>query len=129
MRKAIIAFFLIAMVASVAVAEIDASLIPSQDAEVPFRLFPTSNMWTFLMLDTMDGRIWQLQYDVQGENRGTVVLSDKVLADEEEQFPGRFTLYPTSNIYTFILLDQYYGRTWQVQWAHDPELRAIMPIY
>ena len=129
MRKAIIALFLIALVAGVAVAEIDASLIPSQNAEVPFRLFPTSNMWTFLLLDTTNGRIWQLQYDVQGENRGTIVLSDKVLADDEEQFPGRFTLHPTSNIYTFILLDQYYGRTWQVQWAHEAELRYIIPIY
>jgi len=129
MRKVTIALSLIALASGVAVAEIDTSLIPSQDAEVPFRLFPTSNIWTFLMLNTMDGRIWQLQYDVQGKNRGTVILSDNVLADEEEQFPGRFTLYPTSNMYTFILLDQYYGRTWQMQWAEETELRGIIPIY
>ncbi|MEI6662551.1 MAG: hypothetical protein WCL01_10525 [Comamonadaceae bacterium] len=35
--------------------------------------------------------------------------------------PGRFTLYPTRNMYNFILLDQDVGRTWQIQWSTDKE--------
>ena len=31
----------------------------------------------------------------------------------------RFKLYPTQNIYTFLLLDTINGRTWQVQWSLD----------
>jgi hypothetical protein len=30
---------------------------------------------------------------------------------------GRFTLYPTSNIYTFLLLDQGPEDAWYVQWG------------
>jgi hypothetical protein len=41
--------------------------------------------------------------------------------------PGRFTLYPTSNIWTFILLDQETGNTWHVQWG-KPQERLIVPI-
>ena len=41
---------------------------------------------------------------------------------------GRFFLYPTKNIYNFILLDQIDGRTWQVQWSYDENKRIIVPI-
>lgn len=34
---------------------------------------------------------------------------------------GRFTLYPTQNVFTFILLDQIDGRMWQVQWSTKAE--------
>ncbi|HEV3218228.1 MAG TPA: hypothetical protein VGZ48_00545 [Candidatus Acidoferrales bacterium] len=43
--------------------------------------------------------------------------------------PGRFTLYPTENIYNFLLLDQIDGRVWQVQWNWDsPAKRFVLPI-
>ena len=41
---------------------------------------------------------------------------------------GRFTLYPTKNMYNFILLDQVNGKTWQIQWSIDEENRMIIPI-
>lgn len=41
--------------------------------------------------------------------------------------PGRFTLYPTETMWTFILLDQTDGRTWQVQWSLDGK-EGIVPI-
>jgi len=31
---------------------------------VTFRLFPTENMWTFILLDQFDGRVWQVQCSV-----------------------------------------------------------------
>ncbi len=39
-----------------------------------------------------------------------------------------YRIYPTQNMWTFILLDQYNGKTWQVQWAIEPENRAVIPI-
>tara|TARA_B110000902_G_scaffold202997_1_gene230645 strand:- start:316 stop:900 length:585 start_codon:yes stop_codon:yes gene_type:complete len=42
---------------------------------------------------------------------------------------GRFFLYPTTNIYNFILLDQIDGRTWQVQWNIDKDKRGTWVIY
>ena len=41
--------------------------------------------------------------------------------------PGRFTLYPTETMWTFILLDQTDGRTWQVQWSLDGK-EGISPV-
>jgi len=100
---------------------------PSQLPTVPYRLFKTANMWTFIKLDTATGKMWQLQFDIQGDNRGTVVLNSQDLCLNRERKPGRFTLYPTTNIFTFILVDQFDGRTWQVQWSLDGN-RMVIPI-
>ncbi|MBK7869162.1 MAG: hypothetical protein IPJ74_00060 [Saprospiraceae bacterium] len=89
---------------------------------VIYRLFPTQNMWTFIKLNTRNGRMWQVQYDVKGDNRLEARLSLVPLVTKEKEANGRFTLYPTQNIYTFILLDQLDGRTWQVQWSIDPKI-------
>ena len=35
----------------------------------------------------------------------------------EDEIPGRYELYPTQNIHTFILLDTVKGYTYQVQWS------------
>lgn len=102
---------------------------PIQDPKVPFRLFETSNLWTFIMLDTVTGKMWLIQYDVQGNNRGGRILSDKNLAADKEEIVGRFTLYPTSNNWNFILIDQYEGSTWQVQWSWEKENMFVIPIY
>ena len=101
---------------------------PSQDPTAPFRLFSTPNIWTFIELDTTTGKMWQIQFDVSGNNRGSVVLNSQDLAPGKDKNPGRFTLYPTSNMYTLILLDQVDGGTWQVQWAIEPRNRLVLPI-
>jgi hypothetical protein len=86
-------------------------------------------MWTFLQLDTTTGEIWQIQYDVQGDKRGGVELNTQNLASGKQVILGRFTLYPTSNMYNFILLDQIDGSTWQVQWSIDKKNRWIEPLF
>jgi hypothetical protein len=96
--------------------------------EPVFRLFPTQNMWTFIKLNTRNGRMWQVQFDVQGSNRFETFLNLLRLVEQDKEENGRFTLYPTQNIYTFILLDQIDGKMWQVQWAMEPENRGILPI-
>lgn len=102
----------------------------SSDSELAFRLFPTQNMYTFLKLDTRNGKIWQVQWDTDSKYRFVTTLSDTTLVyKKEDEKNGRFTLYPTTNIYNFILLDQIDGRTWQVQWNQKKESRGIMPIY
>lgn len=102
---------------------------PAQEPRVPYRLYKTTNNWIFIKLDTRTGMIWQLQYSVSDNDRCVVVLSDKNLAKDKKETVGRFTLYPTANIWTFILLDQIDGIAWQVQWAFDEEDRFILPIY
>jgi hypothetical protein len=95
---------------------------------VAYRLFPTQNMWTLIKLNTRNGQMWQVQFDVQGSNRLVANLSSETLVSKEKEVNDRFSLYSTLNMYTFILLDQIDGKTWQVQWSTDPEKRGIIPI-
>lgn len=94
-----------------------------------FKLFPTQNMWTFLKLDTQTGQMWQVQYSIkEDKERFEYDLNPNSLITNAKIVNGRFELYPTQNIYNFILLDQIDGKLWQVQWSFDEKNRAILPI-
>ena len=101
----------------------------STDSAVVYRLFSTKNMYTFIKLNTRNGQIWQVQWNTKGsEYRFETTLSDISRVTKDEEKNGRFFLYPTTNIYNFILLDQIDGRTWQVQWGKEGE-REVIRIY
>lgn len=94
-----------------------------------YQLYPTSNIWTFLKLDTRNGKIWQVHFSVNNdESQGELVLNDLELATKENQTIGRFTLYPTSNIYNFLLLDKIDGTVIQIQWSFDSKNRGIISL-
>lgn len=95
---------------------------------VRYKMFPTENIWTFLKLDTRIGMIWQVQYSINDNYRGEIELNEKELVNSEKAENGRFTLYPTQNMYNFILLDQIDGKMWQVQWSMEEDSRGIIPI-
>ena len=42
---------------------------------------------------------------------------------------GRFKLYPTGNMYNFIMVDVIEGRTWQIQWSVKEDKRLVFRIY
>ncbi len=94
---------------------------------VTYRLYPTDNMWTFIKLNTRNGQMWQVQYSMN-DNRFESSLSLVELVEKNEEFDNRFTLYKTQNTWTFILLDQIDGRTWQVQWSTEYDERVVIPI-
>ncbi|WP_405326771.1 hypothetical protein [Fibrobacter sp.] len=101
------------------------------DFNTRYKLYPTQNMWTFLKLDTETGRIWQVHYSIKGKdyrfeeplNSGNIAKTLK-----KKQIIGRYALYQTQNMYNFILLDQFDGDTYQVQWGTDKESRLLIPI-
>ena len=103
---------------------------PPQKIDASFRLFKTDNMWTYLLLDTRNGRIWQVNFTVSEEGvRTKIPINLKPLVNNEEAKNGRFTLYPTDNMWNFLLLDQEDGRVWQCQFSLKEEgLRIILPI-
>lgn len=101
----------------------------TQNVESPvYQLFSTENMWTFIKLDTRNGKMWQVQFVVNGNNRGETTLNSRPLIGKEKEVNGRFTLYPTENIYNFLLLDQIEGSVYQVQWSMKEENRGVIPI-
>ena len=71
----------------------------------------------------------QVQWGTESKYRFETTLSDTPLVSEEEEKNGRFFLYPTTNSYNFILLDQIDGKTWQVQWSIEKEDRMVIRIY
>ena len=93
-----------------------------------YRLFPTENTRTFLKLNTQNGVIWQVTFDIEKDNRFESYVNTLSLVGNDKLVNERFTLYSTENIYTFILLDQFDGRMWQVHWSEDPVDRVILPI-
>ena len=99
----------------------------STDSNVEYRLFSTRNMYTFIKLNTSNGQMWQVQWGMESKYRFENVLSNISRVNKDEEKNGRFFLYPTTNIYNFILLDQIDGRTWQVQWGKEDE-RAVIQI-
>lgn len=102
--------------------------IEQREAITRYKLYPTSNMWTFIKLDTRNGKMWQVQFSVKGDDyRFESPLNTTPLISKGDE-SGRFELYPTQNMYNFILLDGVEGNTWQVQWSTEPENQAIIPI-
>ncbi len=117
MKRKFVVTVVLLLFASLALAEVD-RFEPTQNPDAPYRLFSTQNIYTLLKLDTRAGRIWQVQWGDK-DHRLIVPVNETALVSGGKA--GRFTLYPTSNIFTFILLDQETGDTWHVQWGNQGE--------
>ena len=92
-----------------------------------YQLFPTKNYWTFIKLDTRNGKMWQVHFTVKEDGgQGELVLNSVPIVSKEKEVNGRFTLYPTENMYNFLLLDQIDGTVSQVQWSMDVKKRGIV---
>ncbi len=94
-----------------------------------YQLFPTQNYWTFIKLDNRNGKMWQVHFSVNEDGIQTeVILNPVPLVVKDKEVNGRFNLYPTENIYNFLLIDQIDGNVYQVQWSMDAKNRIIIPI-
>lgn len=103
-----------------------------------YKMYQTENIYNLLKLDTWTGRVWQVQWGDTKE-RVEVIINYRDLRDwptgKENDYEyaaknrnGRFEMYPTKNMYTFILLDTYSGKTYQVQWSTNYGERFCIPI-
>lgn len=93
-----------------------------------YELYPTQNMWNFLKLNTITGTIYIVQYSLDGSEFQIPLNKTDLLWVDEPHVCGRFKLYPTQNMWNFILLDQINGNVWQVQWSTDPREFVIKRI-
>lgn len=123
MKKLIVLFIILTLIFALA----GCSKNNVVDTNEVFKLYPTQNIWTFLKLDTRNGKIWQVQYAINDdEKRFSVPLNTISLIEDSESKVGRFILNPTQNMYNFILLDQIDGRMWQIQWSPEEANRGIV---
>lgn len=92
-----------------------------------YKLYPTQNMYINLKLDTKTGKIDLIQWSLNDDKEGSMTLNSIDLSYDTGC--GTFELYPTQNIYQFLLLDKVTGRTWHVQWGFEREKCWIQRIY
>ena len=105
------------------------SVCSAEEREAPlYELYPTENFYTFLKLNTKTGSISQIQYSINDDKERfeVVVNGDMELASMSQV--GRFKLFPTQNMYNFLLLDQKTGLVRQVQWSTKLENRGIVGV-
>lgn len=96
-----------------------------------YKIYPTSNIYNFIKLDTVTGRIWKIQWNLEDDKRFSRYISSKILIDLEDDdqwINGRFEVYPTQNTYNFLLLDKITGKAWQFQWGFDANENWITEI-
>lgn len=94
-----------------------------------YKLYPTENIYTLLQLDTKTGRIEQVQWSLDEDNEGSITINNSDLSYGVGYGSGTFELYPTQNMYQFILIDKTDGRKWHVQWGMSDNKRWIRRIY
>lgn len=91
-----------------------------EDLSSRYELYPTTNMWNFLKLDTQTGAVWQVQFTInKGEEYSFQERICYPFIYFQKTFNGRFKLYPTQNNYNFLLLDTLEGQVYQIQWSLD----------
>lgn len=91
-----------------------------------YKMYPTENIYNFLKLDTQTGRIEQVQWSLDDNKEFSTTINREDLSWTNGK--NSFELYPTQNMYQFILLDKATGRTWHVQWGLSYKKRWIKRI-
>ena len=99
-------------------------------AKPRYKMYQTENIHILLKLDTVTGKIWMVQYALSDTKAVSVPIDNtSLLGDWDDYEHGRFELYPTKNMYNYILLDTKWGYTYQVQWSFEENKRFRIPIY
>ena len=94
-----------------------------------YKLYQTENTYNLLLLDTKTGMIDQLQWSLKKEQEGSMPINRNDLSLNGGYGSGTFELYPTKNMFQFILIDKTNGRTWHVQWGLKDSERWIREMY
>ena len=128
----------------------------SQEDIERYKLYPTENIRIFLKLDTSTGLVSMVQQRSTDVNEVVEPINIIPIAYEQSEIDlymsrgdsvdwqflnqyskseepllaqvGRFKLYPTTNIWTFLMQDVISGHTYQVQWGFEWDKRMVFLI-
>lgn len=103
------------------------NILDDSEQSQRFELYPTQNSFNFLKLDKKTGKIYQVQWSLEGEKEFSIILNGIDLSQFSTD-GNCFKLYPTKNMWQFILLDCASGRAWHVQWGFEEKNRWIKRI-
>ncbi|WP_146202323.1 hypothetical protein [Dyadobacter jejuensis] len=93
-----------------------------------FALYPTQNTWVYLLLDQINGKMWQMEWHIKTKKAEMTPLNGSSLIDEQQEGDIRFILQSTRNMWHFLLLDQINGNMWHIGWSLKSKGRSITPI-
>ena len=93
-----------------------------------YKLYPTENIYTFLRLDTSTGQIMQVQWSLDDDKEGAVPIN-QIDFSLGNGIPGTYELYPTKNMYQFLLLNKRNGNIWHIQWGMEDGKRWCQRIF
>lgn len=82
-----------------------------------YKIYQTDNIYILIKLDTATGRIKLVQWSLDSDKEFEAYVNSEDLSGGLLSEKGRFELYPTKNMYQFILIDTLLGSTWHVQWG------------
>ncbi len=91
---------------------------PTEDSKWTnrFQMFATKNMWNFIMLDSYDGRLWQVQYSAEDlESLVCVPINLSKLVESENR--SIFSIQPLTSMYQYYLINDITGDMWKFQWS------------
>lgn len=99
----------------------------NQNISERYKIYPTENIYILIQLDRQTGKLDLIQWSLKSKNEFTSTLNEIDLS----LYYGlnSFELYPTKNMYQFILLDKATGRTWHVQWGTKASEKWIRRIF
>lgn len=81
-----------------------------------FQMFATQNMWTFILLDSYNGRLWQVQYSTQNlDNLFCIPINKYELVSDNEKCI--FSIQPLTSMYQYYLINDRTGDMWKFQWS------------
>lgn len=103
------------------------NILDDSEQSQRFELYPTQNSFNFLKLDKKTGKIYQVQWSLEGEEEFSITLNGIDLSQFSTD-GNCFKLYPTKNMWQFILLNGALGRAWHVQWGFEEKNRWIKRI-
>ncbi|MPY07333.1 hypothetical protein [Moraxella catarrhalis] len=84
-----------------------------------YDLVKTKNMWTYILVDSFHGKLWQCQYSIKGDNyRFCETINGTALAKTNTR---KFTIEPMTSMFQYYLINQQNGKMWQFQWSNKSE--------
>ena len=91
-----------------------------------YKIYATPNMYNFLKLDTRLGYVYRIQWNFEDNKRyESYVNLDRLVSWDDDWVNGRFEIYHTTNIYSFLILDKINGRVWQGYWGEGAWIKRI----
>ena len=96
-----------------------------------YKMYRTSSIYINLKLDTATGEVTAVQIGMNKDSSRMEYTVCNAMSNfgKDEDYIGRYELYPTGNNYNFILLDTAFGFTYQVQWSTNQDECLRLYIY